>query len=152
MKIEFDFSELIEFAENLTNEQNLETTLMTATQNIARVLHDELLKRTPVDTGNLRKMWSAGENLLFTVDKVQGGYEVTLVNKATNKQSVADSQIRDSGNGFMYGVAVNDGHKQVGGGWVQGKFFVEASINGLADSARLESIVYKELQKWWKGV
>lgn len=141
MKLDLDFREIIEFSNRLQSAHELETALMTATQNIARVLHKHILKNTPIDTGNLRKMWSAGDNLLFTVEKVQNGYQVTLVNTAR----------RDDENGYMYGVAVNDGHRTPGGGgWVMGRFFVEASINEVKSSAQLESIIYKELEKWFR--
>lgn len=148
MKMTWESQDFLDFAKGLEDFVTFETTLMTATQNIMRVLHDEILKRTPVDTGNLRKMWSAGDNLLFTVDKVQGGYEVTIINKAINKRNLTEAYP----NGYMYGVAVNDGHKTPTGGWIQGKFFVEASITQVTESKRLETIVYNELQKWWKSV
>ena len=141
MKIEFDFSELYDFADRLNDTYNFETNLMTATQNIARVLHNNLLEQTPIVTGNLRKMWSAGDNLLFTVEKTNGGYEVTLINTAR----------RDSEDGFMYGTAVNDGHRTPGGsGWVMGRFFVENSID--LTYPKVQKIVMAELKKWWSGV
>jgi len=142
MKLDMDFHELFEFGDKLKDGYELETTLMTATQNVARVLHQHLLLNTPIDTGNLRKMWSAGENLLFTVENVDGGYQVTFVNTAINK--------RYSSDGYMYGVAVNDGHRTTNGGWVMGRFFVENSILQVRESKQLESIIMKELQKWWK--
>ena len=148
MKVEFDFSEFDKFANNLKDYHRFETTLMTATQNIARVLHKYLLQQTPVDTGNLRKMWSAGENLQFTVSKVSGGFEVILVNKA---RSGSDTSSDDEETGFMYGVAVNDGHKTPNGtGWVIGRFFVEDSID--LTYPKVEHLVMKELRKWWNSV
>ena len=90
MRVQFDFSELNTFVENVTNQQHLDTTLATATQNIARVLYRHLVEQTPVKTGNLRNMWSAGDNLGFTVKRVNGGYEVTLINKAEYATSVND--------------------------------------------------------------
>lgn len=139
MKIEWDFSELVQFAGRLKNGYAFDTAIMTATQNIARVLHQYLLARTPIDTGNLRKMWSAGDNLRFTVEPVKGGYQVTLINLAQNDK------------GFRYGLAVNDGHKSpYGGGWVMGRFFVEKSI--LQTTQQVEQIIMTELQKWWDSV
>ena len=114
--------------------------MMTATQNIARVLHGHLLKNTPVDTGNLRKMWSAGGNLAFTVEPVSEGFMVTFVNLAQNAK------------GFRYGLAVNDGHKTTSGGWVMGKFFVEASLLQTANSTKIDAIIMEQLQKWWDSV
>ncbi len=139
MKIQWDFSEFEKFANNLSNSYNIETTLMTATQNIARVLHKYILTNTPIDTGNLRKMWSAGDNLMFTVEKTGTGFQVTLINLAQNEK------------GFRYGLAVNDGHKTPNGtGWIMGRFFVEKSIHLTAE--QVERIVMKELQKWWDSV
>lgn len=139
MNVQFDFSELNRFVENMTNRHNLDTTIMTATQNIARVLHQHLLEQTPVDTGNLRKMWSAGDNLRFTVVPRSGGFEVTLINTARNQR------------GEKYGVWVNDGHRTPNGtGWVMGRFFVENSID--LTYPKIERIIMKELQKWWDSV
>lgn len=140
MRVEVDFSEFYDFANRLQDFHKLDTHMMTATQNIARVLHQHLLERTPIDTGNLRKMWSAGDNLLFTVESVENGFQVTLINTARN----------GSEHGFMYGIAVNDGHKTVSGGWVMGRFFVENSID--LTIPKVEQIVMNELQKWWESV
>lgn len=141
MKFQWDFSELSDFAKELSNAHNFESAIMSATQKVARVLHQHLLQLTPVDTGNLRKMWSAGENLKFTVVEVNNGYEVTFINTAR----------ANSADGFMYGLAVNDGHKTPGGaGWVMGRFFVEKSI--LQTEPQVEQIIMNELKKWWDSV
>lgn len=139
MRLEWDFSEFTQFANHL-NTHNLNTALMTATQKIAQVLHRYLLIHTPVKTGNLRKMWSAGDNLAFTVEPVADGYQVTLINQARAK----------SADGFMYGLAVNDGHSTPSGGWVMGRFFVEKSM--VQTNEQVEQIIMNELQKWWNGV
>lgn len=141
MNIVWDFSELERFANNLKSGYKFETAIMTATQNIAKVLHQYLLVQTPIITGNLRKMWSAGDNLAFTVEKVNNGFEVTLINLAQNQY------------GFRYGLAVNDGHKTPSGtGWVMGRFFVERSVLQTANSSQVEQIILRELQKWWDSV
>lgn len=140
MELEWDFSEFERFAIKLSDNHRLDTALMTATQNVARVLHKYLTALTPVDTGNLRKMWSAGDNLKFTVEPIGTGFQVTFINTAR----------ANTKDGFMYGVAVNDGHKKVGGkGWVMGRFFVEKSIQ--TTLPQVEQIVMRELEKWWEG-
>lgn len=146
MKLSCDFSEVINFAHRLSDTHDLDTHLMTATKSIAQVLHNYLLQNTPVDTGNLRKMWSAGDNLLFTVERVDGGYQVTLVNKA---RSGKDAVTGNESTGFMYGIAVNDGHSTRSGGWVMGRFFVEKSI--VQSEAAVDPIIRKELEKWFEG-
>ena len=141
MNVEWDFKEFTDFANKLRDTHHLNTALMTATQKVARVLHQYLLVQTPVVTGNLRKMWSAGDNLMFTVKKVNGGFEVTFINLAQTDK------------GFRYGVAVNDGHKTPGdGGWVMGRFFVERSVLQTANSKQIESIIMNELRKWWDSL
>lgn len=143
MKLQWDFSELTNFATRLNDTYGIETALMTATKEVAKVLHQYLLVQTPIKTGNLRKMWSAGNNLKFTVTKVNGGFEVTFVNEAR----------ANAKNGFMYGLAVNDGHKTPGGGgWVMGRFFVERAILQTASSTQIENIIMRELQKWWDSI
>ena len=137
MKLKWDAKELTNFGKRLTTSSyEFETKLMTITKEIAKVLHDNILMNTPIDTGNLRKMWSAGDNLKFTVEKVKGGYRVTLINMAQNEY------------GFKYGLAVNDGHRTPTGGWVMGRFFVENSIIMTQNSYQLQKIIYKELDKW----
>ena len=136
MQIKYDFHELEEFAERLCDDYMIETSIMTIAQNIARVLHQHLLQYTPVDTGNLRKMWSADDNLAFMVETVDNGYQVTLVNTAQNQK------------GEKYGEWVNDGHKTTNGGWVMGRFFVEKSI--IATEDKCNKLIYDELKKWWK--
>lgn len=141
MKLQWDFSELTKFTNRLVDKHNFDSTIMTATQKVARVLHQHLLEQTPIDTGNLRKMWSAGDNLKFTVNSVPNGYEVTFINTARAK----------SADGFMYGLAVNDGHRTPNGtGWVMGRFFVEKSI--LQTEQQAEQIIMNELKKWWDSV
>ena len=141
MEIQWNFSEFTKFANNLADFHDFESAMMTATQNIARVLHKYLLVQTPVKTGNLRKMWSAGDNLLFTVEPVKNGYEVTFINTARANHK----------DGFMYGLAVNDGHKATNGNWVVGRFFVERAIVQTAENNQLNDIIMKELRKWWEG-
>ena len=141
MKLQWDFSELVEFTNKLVDGHDFDSAIMTATQKVARVLHQHLLQLTPIDTGNLRKMWSAGDNLKFTVCEVNNGFEVTFINTARANTS----------DGFMYGLAVNDGHKKPDGvGWVMGRFFVEKSI--LQTDPQVEQIIMNELKKWWDSV
>lgn len=156
MKVTFDFSELDKFANNLANQYKLDTTLMTATQSISRVLHKHLLEQTPVDRGNLRKMWSAGDNLRFTVERVNNGYEVVLVNEAEYASAVNDGHY--SYNQFNVGgkpyIVKNRTVKYKQGGkaktFVYGRFFVEDSID--LTYPKVEHLVMKELRKWWNSV
>ncbi len=156
MRVRFDFSELNKFVENVANRERLDTTLMTATQNVARVLHQHLLEQTPVKTGNLQKLWSAGDNLKFTVKRVKNGYEVTLINEAEYATSVNDghysyNQFNKGGKPYVVKnrtVPYKQGGKDKT--FVFGRFFVEDSID--LTYPKVEQIVMKELNKWWDSV
>ena len=137
IKVEWDFNS-VQKALNRLNEEVYEVALMTATQEIARELHKALLRNTPVVTGNLRKMWSAGENLMFNVERVNDGFEVTLINDAR----------ADSEDGFPYAKAVNYGHKTPNGGWVRGRFFVKKSE--AQTEPKCYDIVHKNLKKYFR--
>ena len=136
IEVKWDFT-AVQKALNRLNEEVYETALMTATQEIARELHKALLTNTPVVTGNLRKMWSAGDNLSFTVERIKNGYQVTLINDAQDVKR------------FKYGKAVNYGHKTPNGGWVMGKFFVEKSE--AQTEPKCYDIVKRNLQKYFVG-
>lgn len=137
IKVELDFS-AVQKALSKLNEEVFETAIMTATQEIARELHKALLQNTPVRTGNLRKMWSAGENLMFNVERVNGGFEVTLINDAR----------ANSADGFAYAKAVEYGHKTPNGGWVAGRFFLKNSE--LQTEPKCYDIINKNLKKYFK--
>ena len=144
MEFEWDLSEFEQFAANLQDRSAFDINMRNAIRRVARILHKNLLARTPIDTGNLRNMWNAGDNLQFTVKMVNNGYMVTLYNRAYNNKSPKYPN-------FQYGLAVNDGHYKPGGtGWVVGKFFVEKSIAITAQ--QVEQIIMKELQKWWNSI
>ena len=136
IKFECDFSR-VQKALSRLNKEVFETALMSATQEIAKELHKALLQNTPVVTGNLRKMWSSGENLLFNVVRINNGFEVTLINDAR----------ANSENGFPYARAVNYGHSTPNGGWVMGRFFVEASE--AQTEPKCYDIVNKNLKKYF---
>lgn len=156
MKFEWDFSELVEFAERLEG-ADLENTFKRITKDIGKALLKRMKALTPVgDTYELINGWDGNQ---FAVKEVNDGYEVLIVNKTP------------------YAFAVNDGHKaynQYGGPypikrriqvrsphpWQQGDatyyvfghFFVERGILQLKNTSEIEAIIMRELQKWWESV
>lgn len=141
MKIVFENKELKKFIKRLDNTTKFEKCCKEITRELAKVLHQMLLKYTPVKTGKLRAAWNEKSNLSYEIKRTDTGFEITLVNSAENKK------------GDKYGIWVNDGHRsfnQFGGpyGFVKGKFFVEKSI--VATEAKANEIIYKELVKWFR--
>lgn len=166
MKLEWDFSELYKFADNLGDISRFDAFCKTAAEDIAKLLKRMLKKNTPVDYGNLRARWDT-DNVGVLAMQNSTGFEITLINRT------------------KYAVWVNDGHKQqpgrfIPGYWVgkhfrydpsvrgydpkkrkglvlrksfvKGRFFVEKSLLQLENGRQIEKIIYKQLQNWWKGL
>lgn len=149
MKVIWDFDNLFAFGERLSEYENFETAIMTATQEIAKALHRALLTRTPVVTGNLRAGWSRGENLAFRVTRVERGYVVELSNDVDYANWVNYGHHSYNQYGGAYEVknrtvSYYQGNK--GKTYVYGHFFLEKSI--LDVEGQVERIIQKELQKW----
>lgn len=154
MQVKYDFKELNKFLKKVSDPSKLDARLTAATKNIAKVLHKHLREQTPVDTGNLRKMWNAGDNLKFTVNRVKNGYEVVLINDAEYALSVNDghhsyNQFNKGGKPYVVKNRTVP-YKQGGKGktFVFGRFFVEDSID--LTYPKVEQIIMKELEKWWR--
>ena len=157
MKLEWDFQELFDFGDRISDIARFESFCKTATEEVAKILLRMLKRNTPVDYGNLQARWDS-DNVGYTARQTARGFEVVLIN------------------GMKYARWVNDGHKQrpgrfipgywegkhfrydptATGGmvlkkpWVQGRFFVEKSLLQLENGRQFEQIIYKHLQKWWK--
>lgn len=76
---------------------------------LAKELYGQLIENTPSITGTLRSGWTIGN-----IENKGGVYIVELINPVE------------------YATYVNYGHRtRDGGGWVEGKFFVEISIENI---------------------
>ena len=158
MKLKWDFSEWLEFADRLVDATEFDKHMKLATQKLAKKLHTMLIQNTPVDFGTLQTFWRTDENYSYMVTQTNTGFEVTLINRA------------------IYALWVNDGHKQRVGRfipgywegkhfrydpnadegmvlkkpWVKGRFFVEKSILMVENSDSINKIIEKELNQWFR--
>ena len=158
MKLGWDFHELFDFRDKLSDFTRFNKACEVAVKEMAEIFHKMLINNTPVDFGTLQAFWQTEENYSYMVERQSNGFKVTLINRA------------------KYALWVNDGHKQQPGrfipgrwegkhfrydpnadggmvlkkSWVKGRFFVEISIAQLANSTELERVLYKQIQKWWK--
>jgi hypothetical protein len=92
-----------------------------AAKELAARLLARLVKRTPVAEntgshigGTLRRGWKGGE---MRVESSGGTYSVELENPTE------------------YGIYVNYGHRTPNGGWVDGQYFVEMSVDEIQKGA-----------------
>lgn len=155
MKLVWDFDELFDFGERLTDYSKLEKYLEAATKELAKAFHEMLINNTPVKTGQLKKGWMSGDNLAYRVKKVAGGFEVELSNDVEYANWVNyGHRVRNRADSPYYRVKRRtvpyyDGNSS--DYFVYGHFFVEKSVAKMTDgSHQIDNIIHKELEKWFR--
>lgn len=155
MKLEWDFSELLEFADNLES-ADLENTFKRITKEIGKALLKRMKSLTPVDEYDLINGWNGNH---FAVKEVADGYEVLIVNNDPKALWVNDGHKVYNQHGGPYPVKrriqVRSPHQWQKGDatyYVFGHFFVERGILQLKATNEIEQIIMRELQKWWDSV
>lgn len=125
-----DCSELERFRDNLGDMiKDNDAFVKELTLELTRRLLAMLQKATPVDTGFLRAGW-----FVIALTKTSEGYEAEIANN-TN-----------------YASYVNYGHRISQGGWVDGKFFIELSVEELRGITKplLEKRIEEHLKEAFK--
>ena len=155
MELEIDWKDIHKFANRLGNLNKFEQHIERVTKDVAKALLKQMKSLTPVDEYDLINGWDGNK---FAVVKKDNGFEVLIVNKTP------------------YALYVNDGHRafnQYGGPYpiknrrqvriphpwqegdstyyVFGHFFVERGMVKLTNTQEIESIIMRELEKWWEG-
>ena len=157
MKLQWDFSELTRFADNLNDFLELEKAMRNATKRLSEELLRQMKELTPVEEGTLINGWD-GNN--FVVTKKDGGFEVLIVNKTPYALAVNDGhRVRNRKDGEYYQVKrrikVGSAHQwqdPANDWYVFGHFFVERGILKLTETTKIEQIIMNELTKWWNSV
>lgn len=114
--------------DSLAGKTDLDAFYRQAAKELAARLLTMVKKRTPVDTGTLRRGWTIGE-----VKAVEGGYEVEVLNPTE------------------YASYVEFGHRtrlnpEGGRGWVKGRFMLRISSDEL--EAMAPKILERKLKKF----
>lgn len=113
-----EYSDLVELRNRLQRvDLDLDTFCKTITKELAARLLGKVIKRTPTDTGTLKRGWTAGQdrsikNYLsaLVVQKVGSTYTITIENPV------------------KYGIYVEYGHRTRNGKrWVPGRFMLTIS-------------------------
>lgn len=122
----FDFSEIKKLAQDLKElEQALPSFFEACVRDLALILLRKTVKRSPVDTGQLRRNWTIGP-----IRCVGSGYEVELYNPTD------------------YAAYVEFGHRlkrKEGWGWVEGRFMMTISEDEL--EREMPAILDRKLQR-----
>lgn len=124
----FDIKELIGYGKKLKSRSDAMTH---AVESVGNYLLKTVIKKTPVDTGLLKKTWST-DNPQLKVQKQGNVYEITIVNTTP------------------YASFVEEGHRKVvfgfdTGGWVMGRFFLKASE--VETERNLENLILPHLKE-----
>ena len=157
MRLEWDFHELYDFAGRLGNSDKFDEFAKVAVKQLAKDLHEMLIKQTPVKTGKLKSGWEESENYAYTIKEMKTGYKIELVNKVEyavwvnnghysrnqwNKKPKKPYRVKNRTVPYTQGNSDDT--------FVFGHFFVEKSILLMENDATLNAIIAKELDKWFR--
>lgn len=155
MKLEWDFRELYTFANNLGNFAQLSDVFERIAKDISKALLKRMKSLTPVDEYDLINGWNGNK---FLVKAVSNGFEVEIINKTEYALHVNDGHRAFNQYGGPYPIKrriqVRKPHQWQKGDptyYVFGHFFVERGIVQLKNTKEIESIIMRELEKWWEG-
>ena len=165
MNIEYDFSELLEFADRLDDFGLFADHMKKVAKEISKALLKRMKDLTPIDEYDLINGWDGNK---FLVKEVDNGFEVLIINKAPYATAVNDghksynqyggpykihSEVKRGPFGKLQGrVQVRTPHrwqKEVSDWYVFGHFFVERGIMRLKDTKEIEAMLLRELERWW---
>lgn len=150
--LEFDFSELVNFGNNLVN--TYDEVAKEITQKVAKALHARLKEQTPKRTGELRSGWDKSGNLAFRVQSESNGFFVELRNetKYADWVNYGHHSYNQFGGPYIVKnrtVQYYDGKNEAT--FVYGVFFVEKSILELEESKAVKKLAERCLDTWFKG-
>lgn len=137
-----DYKQLADFQKKIEklNEQQKEEFLQSCCKELAARLLAKVIKRTPSDSGTLRRGWTAGKK------QNAAAYANSLeIKKIGNKYYIDIINPTDYASYVEYGHRTKD-HK----GWVEGHHMLtisEAELNSMSDA-----ILQKKLNKFMKDV
>lgn len=136
------YKQLTEFTKKIEklNDQQKDEFLQSCCKELAARLLTKVIKRTPVDTGTLRRGWTAGEN------KSASAYANSL-----NVTKVGDKYHIDITNPVEYASYMEYGHRTRNHeGWVNGHFMLTISESELNNTT--DKILQAKLNKFMKDV
>ena len=137
-----DYKDFIKFSDKIEklNDQQKEQFLESCCKELAARLLAKVIKRTPSDSGTLRRGWTAGEKQnakayadSLDIRKIGNKYHIDIINPVEHASYVE------------YGHRTRN-HQ----GWVEGHYMLtisEAELNSISDT-----ILQKKLNKFMKDV
>lgn len=137
-KIKVQFDGLKEFQKIIEEMEKEKDQLMIDTiKELAARLLRKVIKRTPSDTGNLRRNWTVSD-----VRKNGGNYEIEVSN-STEYASYVEFGHRQTPGRFVPAIG-----KRLKKSWVKGKFMLTISEDELKRQA--PAVIEKKITEWLK--
>ena len=137
-KIKVQFDGLKEFQKTIENmEKEKEQLMIDTIKELAARLLRKVIKRTPSDTGNLRRNWAVSD-----VRKNGGNYEIEVSN-STEYASYVEFGHRQTPGRFVPTIG-----KRLKKSWVKGKFMLTISEDELKRQA--PAVIEKKITEWLK--
>ena len=137
-KIKVQFDGLKEFQKTIENmEKEKEQLMIDTIKELAARLLRKVIKRTPSDTGNLRRNWAVSD-----VRKNGGNYEIEVSN-STEYASYVEFGHRQTPGRFVPVIG-----KRLKKSWVKGKFMLTISEDELKRQA--PAVIEKKITEWLK--
>ena len=153
MKLKWDLHELTDFADRLHDLSKFQEVCKRLVKQLARELQEMLFAQTPVKTGQLATGWGGSENYAYKIEALRNSYKVTLYNRVPYAKFVNDGHYSYNQYGGPYEVKRRTVPYTQGNGdstFVYGHFFVEKSILLLENSDKLDKLLEKELEGWFR--
>lgn len=136
IKVQFDgLKEFQKIIEEMEKEQ--EQLMIDTIKELAGRLLRKVIKRTPSDTGNLRRNWTVSD-----VRKNGGNYEIEVSN-STEYASYVEFGHRQTPGRFVPAIG-----KRLKKSWVKGKFMLTISESELQKQA--PAVIEKKITEWLK--
>ena len=137
-KIKVQFDGLKEFKKIIEEmEKEKEQLMIDTIKELAARLLRKVIKRTPSDTGNLRRNWTVSD-----VRKNGENYEIEVSN-STEYASYVEFGHRQTPGRFVPAIG-----KRLKKSWVKGKFMLTISENELQKQA--PAVIEKKITEWLK--
>ena len=137
-KIKVQFDGLKEFQKIIEEmEKEKEQLMIDTIKELAARLLRKVIKRTPSDTGNLRRNWTVSD-----VRKNGENYEIEVSN-STEYASYVEFGHRQTPGRFVPAIG-----KRLKKSWVKGKFMLTISENELQKQA--PAVIEKKITEWLK--
>lgn len=138
IKVQFDgLKEFQKIIEEMEKEKEKEQLMIDTIKELAARLLRKVIKRTPSDTGNLRRNWVVSD-----VRKNGENYEIEVSN-STEYASYVEFGHRQTPGRFVPAIG-----KRLKKSWVKGKFMLTISENELQKQA--PAVIEKKITEWLK--